>query len=85
MPSCRRICVRVEAATVNPPDSVATRPDSRLRGRKRWRLIDSPQRGKLQHSGLPKLIAQVLENRGIATTADAQQQRAYNLLHNIQM
>jgi single-stranded-DNA-specific exonuclease len=35
-------------------------------------MIDSPARGKLQHSGLPKLIAHVLENRGIATTDEAQ-------------
>lgn len=41
-------------------------------GRKRWRLRGSPFRGRLEHSGLPKLVAHVLENRGIGSVADAQ-------------
>ena len=63
----------MEAATVTTPARpVDQRPEAAARARKRWRLIDSPVRGKLQHSGIPKLIAHVLENRGISTTAEAQ-------------
>lgn len=51
------------------PDSAAER---RLRGRRLWRLRRSPHRGKLAHSGLPKLVAHVLENRGVGTAAEAQ-------------
>ena len=40
-------------------------------GRKRWRLRETPLRGKLQHLGLPPLVAQVLENRGIGTSREA--------------
>lgn len=41
-------------------------------GRKLWRLRQSNYRGKLAHSGLPKLVAHVLENRGVGTLSDAQ-------------
>ncbi|HEX5368583.1 MAG TPA: hypothetical protein VFY10_04135, partial [Dehalococcoidia bacterium] len=57
----------LEAATVSPPP----RPVAGA-GRKRWRLRSSPHRGRLQHSGLPKLVAHVLENRGIGTNSEAQ-------------
>jgi single-stranded-DNA-specific exonuclease len=40
--------------------------------RKVWRLRQSPLRGRLQHSGLPKLIALVLENRGVGSNLEAQ-------------
>jgi len=57
----------LQAPTVSIP------PRSAGRGaRKAWRLRQSPLRGRLQHSGLPKLVAFVLENRGVASTADAQ-------------
>jgi single-stranded-DNA-specific exonuclease len=63
----------VEATTVSdPPRPVVQRPDALRGARKRWRLIDSPVRGRLQHSGLPKLVAHVLENRGIGTNMEAQ-------------
>jgi single-stranded-DNA-specific exonuclease len=63
----------LEAATVSsPPRPAVQRPGALHGGRKRWRLAESPVRGKLQHSGLPKLVAHVLENRGIGTTAEAQ-------------
>ena len=41
-------------------------------GRKRWRLRQTPQRGKLAHAGLPSLVAHVLENRGVASLGEAQ-------------
>ncbi len=57
----------LEAATVSsPPRPVAGA------GRKRWRLRSSPHRGRLQHSGLPKLVAHVLENRGVGSNSEAQ-------------
>ena len=57
----------MEAATVsNPPRTAGSG------ARKAWRLRQSPLRGRLQHSGLPKLVALILENRGVASTADAQ-------------
>jgi single-stranded-DNA-specific exonuclease len=40
--------------------------------RKRWRLRETPLRGRLQHSGLPKLVALVLENRGVGSNPDVQ-------------
>jgi single-stranded-DNA-specific exonuclease len=40
-------------------------------GRKRWRLRETPLRGNLQHLGLPGLVSQVLENRGIGTSREA--------------
>ncbi len=40
--------------------------------RKTWRLRQSPLRDRLQHSGLPRLVALVLENRGVGSNADAQ-------------
>lgn len=49
---------------------LAVRPRSRLP--KSWRLRRSPLRGRLAHSGLPKLISLVLENRGIGSTVEAQ-------------
>lgn len=62
------------AATVSTPPAIvssqiATAP---LGGRKRWRLRTTPLRGRLAHSGLPELIALVLENRGIGTLSEAQ-------------
>ena len=57
-------------STPSRPTSTLPAPDAG--GRKRWRLRQSPQRGRLQHSGLPALVALVLENRGIGTTAEAQ-------------
>ena len=57
----------MEAATVsNPPRTAGAGP------RKAWRLRESPLRGRLQHSGLPRLVALVLENRGVGSTAEAQ-------------
>jgi single-stranded-DNA-specific exonuclease len=57
----------LEAATVSiPPRSAGNG------GRKAWRLRQAPLRGRLQHSGLPKLVALVLENRGVGSNADAQ-------------
>ena len=50
---------------------VSTRPLP-AGGRKRWRLIESPLRGRLEHSGLPPLVSHVLENRGIASISEAQ-------------
>ena len=51
----------MNAATVStPPRSVAGAGTVPSGGRKRWRLRESPQRGRLFHSGLPKLIAHVL-------------------------
>ena len=41
-------------------------------GRKLWRLRDSANRGRLSHSGLPAVIARVLENRGVSSSAEAQ-------------
>ncbi len=43
-----------------------------LRGRKRWQLRETQHRGRLAHSGLPPLVAHVLENRGVASTGEAQ-------------
>jgi single-stranded-DNA-specific exonuclease len=40
--------------------------------RKRWRLRDTPLRGRLQHAGLPKLVSLVLENRGVGSNAEVQ-------------
>jgi len=48
------------------------RPLDNSNGRKRWRLRQSDQRGRLAHSGLPRLVAHVLENRGVGTTSEAQ-------------
>lgn len=57
----------MQAPTVsNPPRTAGAG------SRKIWRLRQSPQRGRLQHSGLPKLVALVLENRGVGSNADAQ-------------
>lgn len=55
-----------------PPRSLAPAGDALMGGRKRWRLATSPHRGRLQHSGIPRLVAHVLENRGIGTVAEAQ-------------
>jgi single-stranded-DNA-specific exonuclease len=41
-------------------------------GRKRWRLRLPKTHGSLEHSGLPKLVARVLENRGIGSSKEAQ-------------
>ena len=41
-------------------------------GRKLWRLRDTANRGRLSHSGLPAVIARVLENRGVSSSAEAQ-------------
>jgi single-stranded-DNA-specific exonuclease len=63
----------LEIATVStPPEAVVIGTAARLRGRKRWRLRSTPLRGRLAHSGLPKLVAQVLENRGIGSMSEAQ-------------
>ena len=63
----------LNAATVStPPRSVGSASAPSQGGRKRWRLRESPERGRLFHSGLPKLIATVLENRGIGTAVEAQ-------------
>lgn len=57
----------LQAPTVsNPPRTTGNG------ARKAWRLRQTPQRGRLQHSGLPKLVALVLENRGVGTNAEAQ-------------
>ena len=40
--------------------------------RKRWRLRVSPLRGRLAHTGLPKLVTHVLENRGVSSATEAQ-------------
>jgi single-stranded-DNA-specific exonuclease len=45
---------------------------ARTAGRKRWRLRESPHRGRLKHLGLPPLVAHVLENRGVASNHEAQ-------------
>jgi single-stranded-DNA-specific exonuclease len=56
----------LEAATVsNPLRSLAGQ-------RKRWRLRETPLRGRLQHSGLPRLVSVVLENRGVGSNSDVQ-------------
>ncbi|MGE0057592.1 MAG: single-stranded-DNA-specific exonuclease RecJ [Dehalococcoidia bacterium] len=39
-------------------------------GRKRWRLRETPLRGRLQHLGLPPMVAQLLENRGIGSSSE---------------
>lgn len=62
----------MNATVSTPARTIAQASDALGGGRKRWRLIDSPLRGRLQHSGLPKLIAHVLENRGIGSTTEAQ-------------
>jgi single-stranded-DNA-specific exonuclease len=54
-----------------PPGDIP-RPADAYMGRKRWRLRQTPLRGKLAYSGLPKLVAHVLENRGVGSNADAQ-------------
>jgi single-stranded-DNA-specific exonuclease len=41
------------------------------RGKRRWRLRESPLRGRLEGSGLPDLTARLLENRGIGTRSEA--------------
>lgn len=46
--------------------------DAGFAGRKRWRLRETPHRGRLAHIGLPPLVARVLENRGISTNHEAQ-------------
>jgi single-stranded-DNA-specific exonuclease len=56
----------LEAAKVSNP------PRSLFGLRKRWRLRQSPLRGRLQHSGLPKLVSLVLENRGVGSNTDVQ-------------
>jgi len=60
------------ATPVSPPRVDSLAPDRILRGRKRWRLRTSPLRGSLEGSGLPPLVALVLENRGISSNAEAQ-------------
>ena len=57
-----------------PSRSSATRTTSGagFAGRKRWQLRETQQRGRLAHSGLPPLIAHVLENRGVGSTSEAQ-------------
>jgi single-stranded-DNA-specific exonuclease len=64
----------LESATVStPPIAVEGARDAvRRYGSKRWRLRSSAVRGSLQHSGLPKLIALALENRGIGSNSEAQ-------------
>ena len=66
----------MEAAAPVPPPRVATAvslsSNAQPGGRKRWRLRQSPFRDRLGHSGLPKLIGHVLENRGVGTLTDAQ-------------
>jgi single-stranded-DNA-specific exonuclease len=57
----------LQAPTVSTPSRTAGRGS-----RKTWRLRQSALRGRLQHSGLPKLVALVLENRGVGSTAEAQ-------------
>jgi len=52
------------------PGAAAT--EARPPLRKRWHVRSTALRGRLAHSGLPKLIALVLENRGIGSTAEAQ-------------
>ncbi len=41
-------------------------------GRKRWLLRASELHGRLGHSGLPPLVARILENRGVGSSAEAQ-------------
>ena len=63
-------------------DSVAAAAEARLSlagpfdltqgKRKRWRLRDSPYHGRLALTGLPPLVARVLENRGVGSNAEAQ-------------
>jgi single-stranded-DNA-specific exonuclease len=53
------------------PTPVQTRPLPANGSRRRWRLVESPLRGRLAHSGIPPLIATLLENRGIATRSEA--------------
>jgi single-stranded-DNA-specific exonuclease len=62
----------LEATSVAPPriDTAFSAPVDG--GRKRWRVRTSPFRGRLQHSGLPPLVAHVLENRGVSTNTEAQ-------------
>jgi single-stranded-DNA-specific exonuclease len=60
------------ATPVSPPRVASSPPDRPTRGRKRWRLRTSPLRGRLEHSGLPPLVALVLENRGVGSNAEAQ-------------
>ena len=63
----------LNATTVStPPRSVGSASPSLQGGRKRWRMRESRERGRLFHSGLPKLIATVLENRGVGTAVEAQ-------------
>jgi single-stranded-DNA-specific exonuclease len=59
------------APVFTPPRPASSHVTSATGGRKRWRLRSSPFRGRLEHSGLPKLIAHILENRGIGSLADA--------------
>jgi single-stranded-DNA-specific exonuclease len=60
-------------STLNAAAVIDARPLPAGRGaRKRWRLRAPPHRGRLAHSGLPALVAQVLENRGVASNSEAQ-------------
>src|SRR5438045_3820837 len=45
---------------------------SNYRGTKRWRLRESPFAGRLAHSGLPDLVARVLEARGVGSKREAE-------------
>lgn len=67
VPGLVEYAFELQAPTVsNPPRTAGSG------SRKAWRLRQSPLRGRLQHSGLPKLVALVLENRGVGSNADAQ-------------
>ncbi len=56
-----------------PTPGASSPGGAKLQGtRKRWRLRRSPLHGSLEHSGLPPLVARVLENRGVGSNAEAQ-------------
>ncbi len=60
------------AASLTRPLSAGGPSDVVTAGRKRWRLRETLDRGKLAHIGLPPLIAQLLENRGVTSNHEAQ-------------
>lgn len=56
---------------MNPPTFVQTRSLPANGSRRRWRLLESSLRGRLEHIGLPSLVSLLLENRGIGSRQDA--------------
>jgi single-stranded-DNA-specific exonuclease len=71
---CIEYTFELETATVFTPPMAVEGVGAAVRryGGKSWRLRSSPLRGSLQHSGLPKLIALALENRGVSSNTEAQ-------------